>query len=557
MQVLSSQDAALYRYAFDAQEKGEWSRADLAIARIENRRLLGHLLADRYARRDASAGELQAWLTSYPDFPEAADIYDEIRRQPHTGKVSRPVLAEPWTGGDSDGSSFGFRTDAASKKMSGAVRNLTVKINRTLRRGDPYAAMVLLDNEQKRRPLSADDMADMRARIAAGFFYAGQTEHARKLTQESAGSQNPLMLWIGGLSAWKQGDIAGAGKIFAQLGAHPRVASWDKTAAQFWAYRALRRVGDNSQSRYWLEQAARQPRSFYGSLAAYLIGQDKGWSWHMPVLSAAHVDVLMQRPAGWRALALLQVGQRSLAESELQHLNPQGWRDLQEAMLALSESARMPSLAMQLGGIAVNADGRRYDAALYPLPPWQPEEGFQVDRALLYALMRHESRFDPEAVSGRGACGLMQLMPTTANLVANSNVTKGECAGRMLDPSFNMALGQRYVRHLASQPMIGDNLLLMLAAYNSGPGNLARWMDRGMRQDPLLFIESLPVRETRDYVQQVLTHYWSYRARLSEPTTSLAQLAHGEWPRYALHGETRPVVRAKAVEAKGFSVASK
>jgi soluble lytic murein transglycosylase-like protein len=127
----------------------------------------------------------------------------------------------------------------------------------------------------------------------------------------------------------------------------------------------------------------------------------------------------------------------------------------------------------------------------------------------------------------------------------------------MLDPAYNMALGQKYVRHLAGQPMIGDNLLLLLAAYNCGPGKLARWMDE-RTNDPLLFIESLPARETRDYVQQVLIQYWTYRARLAEPQTSLTQLAHGEWPRTTLRDEVLPLKKRikKASVITGFEVAS-
>nr|MDP9127294.1 lytic transglycosylase domain-containing protein [Pseudomonadota bacterium] len=209
----------------------------------------------------------------------------------------------------------------------------------------------------------------------------------------------------------------------------------------------------------------------------------------------------------------------------------------------------------QLGGVAMSENGKRYDAALYPVPPWQPQEGFKVDRALIYALARRESFFNPEAVSGRGACGLMQLMPNTANLVAHQKVDNGDCSGRLLDPSYNMALGQTYVRRLASEPMIGTNLLFLLTAYNSGPGKLAHWKADGKLGDPLVFIESLPVHETRNYVQQVMMHYWTYRARLAEPVTSMAQLAKGEWPRYALRDETF-VARAKTGRAEAFAVAS-
>ena len=265
----------------------------------------------------------------------------------------------------------------------------------------------------------------------------------------------------------------------------------------------------------------------------------------MPDATDKDIAKLAVLPAGGRALALAQAGRTELAEDELKRINPRGQKNLQSAMLAVANAAGMPALSMQLGGIATDTNGKPYDAALYPLPPWQPEKGFRVDKALMYALMRHESHFDPMAVSDRGACGLMQLMPATARQaekgaslnsgkaarrVANENQP---CAGHLLDPAVNMTIGQNYVHHLSAQPDIGDNLLLLLAAYNSGPGKISRWLDDSSRRDPLLFVESLPVRETRDYVQKVMIQYWSYRARLAEPQTSLAQLARGEWPRYA------------------------
>ncbi len=557
MQVLSPKDADLYRAAFAAQAKGDWKSADIAIANLNDRRLMGHVLADRLERRPASAAELREWLASYGNLPEAPDLYDQARHLPAAKGVKfvRPTLGDAWTGSNSYGTSFGFKieTDAAPKTAKGCC---TGEINRALRKGDPFAAKVLLESEEKRRAIPAAELADLEARIATGFFYQGETERARRLAGEAARSQNPLALWIGGLAAWKQDDVGEAGQAFAKLAALPGLSPWDRSAAAFWAYRAMQHAGENTQARYWLEQAADQPRSFYGFLAAHLLDRDAVRSWQLPEANTKNMGLLASRPAGWRALALLQIGQNDLAESELHHLNPQGRHELQEAMMAVAEKARMPSLALQLGGIATNDSGTHYDAALYPVPPWQPEQGFQIDRALLYALIRHESQFDPLAVSGRGACGLMQLMPATANLMAGGDVTIDDCSGRLLNPSYNMGLGQKYVRHLASQPMIGDNLLLLLAAYNSGPSKLSRWMDDDTRNDPLLFVESLPVRETRDYIQQVLTYYWNYRARLAEPETSLTQLAHGEWPHYALRDETPLQMHIKQAQAGGFEVAS-
>jgi soluble lytic murein transglycosylase-like protein len=76
----------------------------------------------------------------------------------------------------------------------------------------------------------------------------------------------------------------------------------------------------------------------------------------------------------------------------------------------------------------------------------------------------------------------------------------------------------------------GD-LIKLLVSYNGGPGNLQKWFrEVDHKNDPLLFIESLPARETRGYVERVVANYWIYQDRLGEKKTTLDQLARGEWP---------------------------
>jgi soluble lytic murein transglycosylase len=336
------------------------------------------------------------------------------------------------------------------------------------------------------------------------------------------------------------------------------------------------------EANHWLAEAASEPHSFYGLLAGHLTGHsaETSWSWRLPEFNQRASDIVAESPAGVRALALVQIGQNDMAESELLRLSPsvsaslrrdpsaksrrsfseggQGHHALHEAMLALAEKEHMASLALKLGGMATGDDGKTYDAALYPVPPWQPKGGYQIDRALMYALIRHESQFDPMAVSSQGACGLMQLMPSTAALMSgtSSNHSKGgECPEAFFDPATNLGLGQNYVRHLADQPMIGDNLLLLLAAYNGGPGRLSQRTDTQNDADPLLFMEGLSAQETHDYVQQVLIQYWTYSARLHQPLKSLDQLAHGEWPRFALH-DTVSTREASLQQTPGITVAS-
>ena len=74
---------------------------------------------------------------------------------------------------------------------------------------------------------------------------------------------------------------------------------------------------------------------------------------------------------------------------------------------------------------------------------------------------------------------------------------------------------------------------MALAAYNAGPARVARWQEQlAIDEDPLLFLESIPMREPRVYVKKVLTNLWSYRARLGQPQPSLAALARNQWPSY-------------------------
>ena len=121
----------------------------------------------------------------------------------------------------------------------------------------------------------------------------------------------------------------------------------------------------------------------------------------------------------------------------------------------------------------------------------------------------------------------MQLMPRTARGLAGRKVWNGRRSS-LFDPVLNITLGQKYIRHLLDQTIVKGDLFFTIAAYNSGPGNLYRWQKQvDYQSDSLLFIESIPARETRVFVEQVLANYWIYRLRLNQPTPSLGTLAAG------------------------------
>ena len=288
----------------------------------------------------------------------------------------------------------------------------------------------------------------------------------------------------------------------------------------------------------WMQRAAEERRTFYGMLARRTLGLDVGFGPGgrdvRETLGEADIEAVAATPQGMRAFALLQVGQEHRAEAELRLLWPQAQNApaLGRAIMLVAQNAGLVELAAQLADLVQSADGRPRDDMRFPVPRLRPARGFRMDPALVYGITRTESNFDADLGSPAGAVGLMQIMPETAGFIIHAPATPTLC-GTLRDPSVNLDLGQRYVDYLAGQDAIGGDLLRLLASYNAGPGSLARWgaslRDGG---DPLLFIEAIPVDETRAYVPRVLAYTWIYAARLHLPTPTLDELAAGGWPRY-------------------------
>jgi soluble lytic murein transglycosylase len=206
---------------------------------------------------------------------------------------------------------------------------------------------------------------------------------------------------------------------------------------------------------------------------------------------------------------------------------------METALIALASATRLPGLSLRLGAAITSANGKLYDAALYPLPRWEPDNGYEVDKALIYALVRQESQFNTAARSPAGAAGLMQLMPRTASYMTGRDFSQNNDTA-LNDPELNLTIGQKYVQHLLGQENIDNNLFFMLAAYNGGPTQARQWQrELEYGDDPLLFIETVTASETRNFIERVLANYWIYRQQLGAKTPSLEAVAAGQWPIYA------------------------
>ena len=130
------------------------------------------------------------------------------------------------------------------------------------------------------------------------------------------------------------------------------------------------------------------------------------------------------------------------------------------ALVVIAQEAHLPALSMKIGRQLLDR-GVALDAALYPIPGWQPQGGYRVDRAMVYALMRQESAFNPQAKSPVGARGLMQLMPATASFISADKSLASKSRDSLLDPTLNVTLGQRYVAHLLADKGILNDMIVM------------------------------------------------------------------------------------------------
>jgi soluble lytic murein transglycosylase len=152
-----------------------------------------------------------------------------------------------------------------------------------------------------------------------------------------------------------------------------------------------------------------------------------------------------------------------------------------------------------------------------------------MDKALVLGLIRQESSFDNEALSPKGAVGLMQLMSYTAKTVCSWYKDLRYNRKKLTNPDYNVAIGSRYLKRLLAN--FNNNEILALASYNAGPNNTKRWIKingdiaHDERIDALAWIELIPFPETSEYIKRVLENKHIYEALLkSSPSNNLNKL---------------------------------
>ncbi len=537
---LGEADIDAYRRVFAYQANGDWERADADIGRITDHRLMGHVFYQRYMHPTAWTArfaELSAWLETYSDHPGAQNVYAlAMKRRPKGAAAPKQPVVEARLG-EGSVENFGFAPPPVKSfaMMSGAAqrrsRDHVAKLQDWIKRDSLTRALDYISAKQSEiDPLDRDVLL---GQVTAAFFRLNRDAQALQTAKQvlnNSAEMVPGALWYGGLAAWRSGQFDDAYTLFSTLSTSAWATPWDRAAGAYWAARTALKVRKPQLVSAHLQEAARFPHTFYGIIATRRLGLDGDFRWEAPALTRGHLSIIARTPPAYRAVGLLQVGQTAQAEQELQRVDPRGDYLVTEALVALAEAGKLPRLSLALASNFLTEEGGTYDQALFPLPSWSPPGGFRTDPALVYAFIRQESRFSAKARSSAGARGLMQIMPATAAFIVKHRNLPASVLKNLDDPVNSVMLGDAYLQHLLEQPGIDGNLIKLAAAYNGGPGNLAKWEKRIGAEDPLLFIEMMPMAETRDHVERVMAFYWLYRLRLGQVPHSLDDVVQGEWP---------------------------
>jgi soluble lytic murein transglycosylase len=317
----------------------------------------------------------------------------------------------------------------------------------------------------------------------------------------------------GWIALTKLNEPAKAAKHFAALekiGAMPIT----RGRAFYWEGRAAEAKGDHAAAQGFYGQAARYDTTFYGMLAAEKLGQRLTLV-SDPIITPQTRSAFEARDEVAAARLFYDYGYRDLFQAFVLGLD--------DVLPNAADEAQLVDMAREYGGMQLSMRAARTAAQrgfvlpqrAYPMHA--APDGGAAEPALVLAITRQESNFDPSLRSGVGARGMMQLMPSTAKILAR-RIGVSYSPSQLDEPDYNMRLGSHYLGSLVSQ--FSGSYIMAAAGYNAGPGRPSQWVQicgdpRGGSTDPVDFIECIPFSETRNYVMRVMENMEVYRAKLN------------------------------------------
>ncbi len=498
---------------------------------------------------DAEAQIVLAWLTKDMTTGDEASLlqrYGKLLKPHHQDRLDMLLwkgaskAAERMLPHVSDGWKALARARIALRKEAPGVDALIEAVPATLRdhpglaferfrwrarkgRNDS-AIEIALAREASENPLGDPGAwADWREVLARWAMRQGQARMAYRLAAShglSEGSDFAELEWLSGyLALTYLDDPERALGHFRRF----RVAVSTPISmgrAGYWEGRAQEALGNLEGAAQAYAFGAEHQTSFYGLLAAERAGLPMDPALAGTVAYPPFADAKFRDSSVFEAAMLLRAaGEHSLSRRFFAHLaenfDETEVGQLSDLVLSLGEAniALMIAKRAAQGGIVI-------PRAYFPVVDLGVSDP-RVPLELALAIARRESEFDPNAMSGVGARGLMQVMPATAKEVAQGLNLEFDRARLLTDPVYNVTIGKAYLAGLIET--FGPNMVLVSSAYNAGPSRPIRWIQergdpRSAGVDVVDWIEHIPFSETRNYVMRVMESLPVYRARLTGKT---------------------------------------
>ena len=291
---------------------------------------------------------------------------------------------------------------------------------------------------------------------------------------------------------------------------------------RYWKARSALEVGFADQGRRLMNEVAKD-RSFFGFLAAQELGKKLPFNHEKLSKSAVWPGTVAKNPAAVRFFEF-RILNSSNASVEWKEVAKYGTKD--EAMLMAEWALINGNVNYAITSVIA---GKRWDALDYRFPKAflnlyeKYSRVTNVPISFLYGISRQESMLNPTIKSPVGAVGLMQLMPTTAQMVSRKNHWPYSGTSDLVIPENNIRLGSAYLRDMLNK--FDNNRILAAAAYNAGPNRVKIWKsDDGRKRDTAMYVENIPFKETRIYVQNVLLYDVIYKKLLTGKEDTLLKV---------------------------------
>ena len=394
-----------------------------------------------------------------------------------------------------------------------------------LRRNDKFAEAAQLMLAAPVDPaaiLDTEEWWTERRLLARKLLDAGDIQTAYRVAREGAApskenSRVDQLFTAGWIALRYAKDPGAANQYFAQIaqaGTHPTSLA----RAAYWQGRTAEALSRHDEARTHYVRGAQYPAAYYGQLARAKTG---GGDISLPPVPQPAPDAraTLARLEIVRAAEILYaLEERDLVVSIAADLADRPTDPGALAMLAEVATRNQDARALLLIGKGAIARGLPFEAHAFPtvgLPRYTPI-GPQVDPAVAYSIARQESAFNPRAVSSANALGLMQVLPTTAKMVAKKNGVAFDQKRLLNDPVYNVQIGAAELGNALES--YRGSYILTFASYNAGPGRVREWIGRygDPREphiDPIDWVERIPFSETRNYVQRILENMQVYRVR--------------------------------------------